>query len=338
MGNYADTVLFFNGGTLSIKVNDRDFTDVPYRADRNSEERIINTDGFFCRDGVMKDMEFVEGSRGIRYIIGKIEYVDGSIATVYFHTDSEDALYKYLERGAFENEILEINTHEVSKEAKAMIGEMGCRPEAVICSCCGETVSKAKFCSVCGARLDEVKSVAEDDNKTENAEAMKVAKLQCKAMSDEGLTLLVNTCRKAVATVGGDGYSEIVLYLDESTGEYWLHTYSKYVYMNEEVHASYKARRNLLKELWNISKSTIWRHGKTITVFRCAEKITSSASSMATSGYGLIPGIWIIRRHMRRLIPCCTPRSQKKIDAMQISDHCILDKYVETVVFLSRKE
>lgn len=74
---------------------------------------------------------------------------------------------------------------------------------------------------------------------------MENSSLQSKPLSDEGLTLLVNTCRKRVATVGGDGYSEIVLYLDEATGEYWLHTYSKYVYMQEEAHASYTASAKL---------------------------------------------------------------------------------------------
>jgi len=55
-------------------------------------------------------------------------------------------------------------------------------------------------------------------------------------MSDESkLEMLVDVCKKRVATVGGDGYSEYVLYRHKITGAYELHFYSSYV-NSKEIH------------------------------------------------------------------------------------------------------
>ena len=55
----------------------------------------------------------------------------------------------------------------------------------------------------------------------------------------EELKLMIDYCTKTVATVGGDGYSEIVLY-QTADGEYQLHTYSRYQPDNIEHHAAYR--------------------------------------------------------------------------------------------------
>lgn len=62
------------------------------------------------------------------------------------------------------------------------------------------------------------------------------------AADDSGLTILVDFCRKTVATVGGDGYDETVLYRDDKDGSLQIHTYSKYQYMPKEIHRSYKVK------------------------------------------------------------------------------------------------
>lgn len=127
----------------------------------------------------------------------------------------------------------------------------------VICPCCKATVPSGKFCSECGSALG---AAAHPDRTAQalpaapvggffpspNTSAAKAPERE--ARSDAGLILLVNTCKKTVATVGGDGYTEIVLYLDAQSGEYWLHTYSKYVYMPKEAHASYAASPTLAKQ------------------------------------------------------------------------------------------
>lgn len=145
--------------------------------------------------------------------------------------------------------------------------------EYVTCPGCGSIVPKVKFCVECGGSLEGAKPAEAPRKEAAPPPGVRMptysdgrpaafstsvfvqpaapAEPPRKALSDEGLTLLVNTCQKTMATVGGDGYSEIVLYLDESTGAHWLHTYSKYVYMPEEAHASYIAAPELAKSVLN---------------------------------------------------------------------------------------
>ncbi len=59
--------------------------------------------------------------------------------------------------------------------------------------------------------------------------------------------MLIDTCRKTLATVGGDGYKEYVLYKrDEQT--YELHYYSKYEYMEQEEHLAYCSDKTIADE------------------------------------------------------------------------------------------
>ncbi|MDY5731280.1 MAG: hypothetical protein SPL05_07110 [Eubacteriales bacterium] len=158
---------------------------------------------------------------------------------------------------------------EISKGAGTPAEETGDCLKKAICASCGATISKTKYCAECGAGLDEVKPVFKEGSATEytseHTQAVEDVQTASKAMSDEGLTLLVNICTKTVATVGGDGYSEIVLYVDESTGEYWLHTYSKYVNMKEEAHASYTATPKLAQSVMEYiqnHKLALWKEQK----------------------------------------------------------------------------
>lgn len=131
-----------------------------------------------------------------------------------------------------------------------------------VCPCCGETVLFMKFCTECGAPLpkesetvpppeqkngffppqavnfvnpfntvSEIKESERDELPGENL-----------PVDDSGLTLLGDFCKKTVATVGGDGYDETVLYENEADGSFQIHTYSKYVYMTKESHHSFKAK------------------------------------------------------------------------------------------------
>lgn len=67
------------------------------------------------------------------------------------------------------------------------------------------------------------------------------------SVSDEGLELVAEYCRKTVATVGGDGQTEYVLY-KRADNEYEVHLYMFYEYMEKEAHKAYRAS----KEAYNL--------------------------------------------------------------------------------------
>ena len=118
----------------------------------------------------------------------------------------------------------------------------------VICPACGSKVLKQQFCIECGSLLNGTKPADAGEDAPVSPVNIQVSPyvsrpLQAlngkKAVSDAGLTMLVDVCKKTTGTVGGDGYSESVLYRNEKTGEYQVHTYSKYENMLSEAHASY---------------------------------------------------------------------------------------------------
>ena len=122
--------------------------------------------------------------------------------------------------------------------------------EYMICPCCGQKVLSGKFCPECGAMLSKeniVTSSCVEQNSMgcSLSPSFDVSSIQTieehHPVDDSGLTLLGDFCRKTMATVGGDGYDEIVLYKDEKDGSFQIHTYSKYVYMQKEDHRSFKA-------------------------------------------------------------------------------------------------
>ena len=143
--------------------------------------------------------------------------------------------------------------------------------EYVTCPSCGATVAKGKFCPECGSLLKDAQPAPAPQTKPVvqrtfapygfpppgslpvvtilgPGEAPKQP--QGKALSDEGLTLLVDACKKTLATLAGDGHNEIVLYVDEATGKYWLHTYVKDVCSQQEIHASYIASPELAQKVF----------------------------------------------------------------------------------------
>ena len=142
------------------------------------------------------------------------------------------------------------------------------KKEYMICPCCGARVLQGKFCPECGAALCEVSQTAEVPvtvpepepkfgfspatlfNVTAPDEAVIAVNPPVRggtaqedpAVDDSGLTLLGDFCHKTMATIGGDGYDETVLYKNEEDGSFQIHTYSKYVYMPKESHRSFKAK------------------------------------------------------------------------------------------------
>lgn len=136
-----------------------------------------------------------------------------------------------------------------------------------ICPSCGASVSGGKFCPECGAPLSKVsENVPAAEQKVQLQTGQNIgffpasdlnihvpgeagteanhdgAEKEPQPVDDSGLTMLGDFCKKTMATVGGDGYDEIVLYEDETDGSFQIHTYSKYVYMQKESHHSFKAK------------------------------------------------------------------------------------------------
>ena len=129
----------------------------------------------------------------------------------------------------------------------------------VTCPCCGNAVPKGKFCPECGMAFQGTEPAAEPNAvgkskapapsvgsvRTDGMARVASMPPQKKALSDAGLSIVLRTMKKTIATVGGDGYSEITLYQD-SAGSYWLHTYARSG-LQPELHASYAATPALAK-------------------------------------------------------------------------------------------
>ena len=92
--------LSFSAGRLSVSVNGRECGEVNYSADPNAhEERIVSTEGFYCRDGVIRDLRYEEGYDHDAQLFAELVGDDGTVHRVVFHTGSEECLYIRLEDG-----------------------------------------------------------------------------------------------------------------------------------------------------------------------------------------------------------------------------------------------
>lgn len=105
--------------------------------------------------------------------------------------------------------------------------------EKNLCPKCGSLVNTTKFCPQCGASLAD-----------ENGVITKVKVPQPKTEegpSDYGLKIIVDCIKSTIATIGGDGYTETVLYFDEDNNQYSIHTYRKYQPDNILHHHAYRS-------------------------------------------------------------------------------------------------
>ena len=100
-GIYADVTLRFIGNRISVFINGRAFGEVEFSADNNADEgdRIVRTDGVFCRDGWIRDLRFRDGYQRDSVLSAELICEDGTARTVVFHTRSEECLYIDTESG-----------------------------------------------------------------------------------------------------------------------------------------------------------------------------------------------------------------------------------------------
>jgi hypothetical protein len=94
-GYFADVTILLDDEILHVSVNGRELMDVPYYADPNAdgEDQVVETEGFFCRDGMIKNLKFEQGFNSDRMLIGTLTRDDGATEEVVFHTLSEECLY-----------------------------------------------------------------------------------------------------------------------------------------------------------------------------------------------------------------------------------------------------
>ena len=100
------------------------------------------------------------------------------------------------------------------------------------CSDCGSKIpGDARFCPECGApRYGSANEVRIQKDPPPVCPAFGLAPPPTSKPSnpeEAGLKLLVDCCRKVIATAFGDGHNEVVLYLNEKTGNYEIHTYDQ---------------------------------------------------------------------------------------------------------------
>ena len=109
------------------------------------------------------------------------------------------------------------------------------------CRNCGAELGKdAKFCMECGVKIPVP---------DEKLAAPK------KAPDDKGLKLLVDCCSKTMGLPVSNGLDETVLYLNEQTGEYQIHTYYKMAGQPRNFTELIKLIRMCMRKLFSVSTS-----------------------------------------------------------------------------------
>ncbi|MBR0462575.1 MAG: zinc ribbon domain-containing protein [Erysipelotrichaceae bacterium] len=129
------------------------------------------------------------------------------------------------------------------------------------CKCCGAEVNDSRFCPECGTPLndDTLTDEKPDITEPEPCDGLKIAepdddkpKKKIPVPEDEGYSLLVDCCRRTVATVGGDGYDELVLY--QKGDDYQIHHFSRYEYMSDTIHAAYRTTKECADKVFEAIK------------------------------------------------------------------------------------
>ena len=93
-GIYADVTMTFDGAHILLFVNGRPMGEFDYTADPNDyEDKVVSTAGFYCRDGVIRELRYREGYNRDRQLIASLTDGDGAVREVVFHTGSEESLY-----------------------------------------------------------------------------------------------------------------------------------------------------------------------------------------------------------------------------------------------------
>lgn len=146
------------------------------------------------------------------------------------------------------------------------------KPAAFACPYCHSIVSaSAKFCCECGMLLDADKAAPVPVSEVPPPPAAPAGTPFKGVMSpfpggfpgfpadslppgycppsDKGLKMLLDCCSKSVATGMGDLHDETVLYLDEASGEYQIHTYSNQ-FGGPEIHRGYRADKEVYDRIF----------------------------------------------------------------------------------------
>ncbi len=93
-GTYADVTMEFDGAIIKLSINGRPAGEIAYSADPNEyENRVVSTSGFYCCDGVIKELRFRDGYNRDRQLIAELTCDDGEVRRVVFHTGSEESLF-----------------------------------------------------------------------------------------------------------------------------------------------------------------------------------------------------------------------------------------------------
>ena len=148
--------------------------------------------------------------------------------------------------------------------------------EMTVCPFCNYEVAAADFCSVCGMPLNITKpeKAKKDEDIEEDVDFIpKGSKVfmgiyrpepytGALTMNDDGeiveyfvpetedYQVLVDSYHATIGSVGGDGYSETVLY--EKNGDYQIHCYKRKGDEVNETHTAYETDGNCADELFKI--------------------------------------------------------------------------------------
>ena len=76
-GSYADTTLYFMDGMITVSINGRDYNKVPYKADPDTEEKLIKVDNFVYLYGNLSDLEFFDNGYMKGVIKATLSWDDG---------------------------------------------------------------------------------------------------------------------------------------------------------------------------------------------------------------------------------------------------------------------